>query len=91
MFGFGNSGMNYIDAPALREQLDGALTIMGSGELVRSLHAAGLIDRYVLQIYPIVLGSGTRLFADGTRVDLTLERSLTTTTGVIIAQYAVAR
>lgn len=76
---------------ALREQLDGALTILGSGELVRSLHAAGLIDRYVLQVYPIVLGSGTRLFADGTRVDLTLERSLTTTTGVIIAQYAVAR
>jgi dihydrofolate reductase len=76
---------------ALREQVDGALTIMGSGELVRSLHAAGLIDQYILQIYPIVLGSGTRLFADGARVDLTLERSLTTTTGVIIAQYAVAR
>jgi dihydrofolate reductase len=75
---------------ALREQVDGALTILGSGELVRSLHAAGLIDQYILQIYPIVLGSGTRLFADGARVDLKLERSITTTSGVIIAQYAVA-
>jgi dihydrofolate reductase len=64
------------------------LTILGSGALVRALHAARLIDRYVLQIHPIVLGSGTRLFGGADRTDLTLERSLTTTTGVIIAQYA---
>jgi dihydrofolate reductase len=76
---------------ALREQLDVDLTILGSGELVRALHAAGLIDTYILQIHPIVLGSGTRLFADSDRVDLMLERSLTTTTGVIIAQYSVRR
>lgn len=67
------------------------LTIIGSGELVRSLHQAGLIDRYVLQIHPIVLGSGTRLFGVGDRVDLILERTVTTTTGVIIAQYRTAR
>lgn len=73
----------------LRKELEGDLTIMGSGELIRSLHAAGLIDRYILQIHPIVLGSGTKLFGDGDRVDLQLERSVTTTTGVIIAQYAV--
>jgi dihydrofolate reductase len=76
---------------ALREQIDGDLTIIGSGELVRSLYAAGLIDQYILQIYPIVLGSGTKLFPDGDRVDLTLERSVTTTTGVIIAQYSTRR
>jgi dihydrofolate reductase len=64
------------------------LTILGSGELVRALHAARLIDHYVLQIHPIVLGSGTKLFGDADRIDLSLERSLTTTTGVIIAQYA---
>ncbi|WP_413316649.1 dihydrofolate reductase family protein [Agrococcus sp. 1P02AA] len=66
------------------------LTIMGSGELTRALHAAGLIDAYVLQIHPIVLGSGTRLFGEGDRTDLRLERSIPTGTGVIIAQYAVA-
>ena len=64
------------------------LTILGSGELVRALHAARLIDHYVVQIHPIVLGSGTKLFGDVDRTDLVLERSLTTTTGVIIAQYA---
>ena len=67
---------------------DGDLTILGSGELVRSLHAAGLIDRYILLIHPIVLGSGTRLFDGGDRASLSLERSVTTTTGVIIAQYS---
>ena len=44
-----------------------SVVIMGGGELVRALHAAGLIDRYALQIYPIALGSGTRLFGEGER------------------------
>lgn len=70
---------------------DLTLTVLGSGELVRSLHAAGLVDEYVLQVHPLVLGSGTRLFGDGTRADLALERSVTTTTGVVIAQYSVVR
>lgn len=74
---------------SLKKELEGDLTILGSGELIRALHSAGLIDQYVLQIHPIVLGSGTTLFAEGDRVDLELERSVTTTTGVIIAQYAV--
>lgn len=73
---------------ALSGEVDGDLTIMGSGKLIRSLHAAGLIDEYVLRIHPIVLGSGTKLFGEGERVNLKLERSITTTTGVIIAQYS---
>jgi dihydrofolate reductase len=76
---------------ALRQQLGEDLTVMGSGELVRSLHRAGLIDQYVLQIHPIVLGQGTWLFDGGHRTDLVLERSVPTTTGVIIAQYRAAR
>jgi len=73
---------------ALKERVDADLTILGSGELVRALHAADLIDAYVLQIHPIVLGSGTRLFGEGDRQNLTLERAIPTTTGVLIAQYA---
>jgi dihydrofolate reductase len=73
---------------ALKERVDADLTILGSGELVRAIHAAGLIDSYVLQIHPIVLGSGTMLFGPADRRNLTLERSLPTTTGVLIAQYA---
>jgi len=84
---FGEAGTTVAD---LKERYDGDLTIMGSGELVRALHAAKLIDRYVLQVHPIVLGSGQRLFGPGERVDLRLERSIPTTTGVVIAEYAVA-
>jgi dihydrofolate reductase len=71
----------------VKSEVHGDLMIMGSGELIRSLHDAGLIDEYILQIYPIVLGSGTKLFAEGNRINLILTRSITTTTGVIIAQY----
>lgn len=73
----------------LKDRATRDIMVMGSGELVRTLHAAGLVDRYALQIYPIVLGSGTRLFADGDRRNLTLERSIPTTTGVLIAEYSV--
>lgn len=71
----------------LLETSDVPLTILGSGELVRSLHPGGLIDRYVLQIHPVVLGSGTQLFSPGQHADLKLARSITTNTGVIIAVY----
>ena len=73
----------------LRDSFDGDLTVLGSGELVRALHRAGLVDEYVLQIHPIVLGSGQRLFGDSDRAALTLQRSVATTTGVLIAQYLV--
>lgn len=72
---------------SLKGEVDGTLMIMGSGALIRSLYAAGLIDEYILHIFPIVLGSGATLFAKGTRTNLTLTRSVATTTGVIIAQY----
>lgn len=72
----------------LKKELDGNITILGSGELIRSLHTAGLMDEYVLQIHPIVLGSGTRLFGRSDRTDLILEQTVATTTGVIIARYA---
>ncbi|GEK78992.1 dihydrofolate reductase family protein [Agrococcus baldri] len=75
----------------LRESAEGAISILGSGELVRALHASGLIDRFVLLVHPVTLGSGTRLFGDGDRQDLSLERVDTTSTGVVIAQYSRGR
>jgi dihydrofolate reductase len=64
------------------------LSIVGSASLVRTLHAAGLIDRYTLLIHPLTLGSGTRLFDGPAPVtELELTRSVPTTTGVIIAHY----
>jgi dihydrofolate reductase len=80
------------DAVAKLRQEDGKdLTVLGSGELVRSLVRRNLVDRYVLSIYPLVLGTGHRLFDDdGTMARLRLVRSVPTTTGVLIATYEPA-
>ena len=74
-----------VDAvPGIQEDL----AVLGSGELVRALLAAGLVDELVLSIHPLVLGSGQRMFgADGTFADLTLVDATPTTTGVLIATY----
>ena len=73
----------------LKAQPGGDLGIIGSVSLVRSLHAAALIDHYTLVICPLTLGSGTRLF-DGPAplTEFELTGSVTTTKGVIIAHYA---
>jgi dihydrofolate reductase len=80
------------DVPAgvaeLRQMPGDNLVIMGSGQLIRSLLAHGLIDEYLLMIHPLVLGSGQRLFDhDDHRVELRLVDSAATTTGVILATY----
>lgn len=68
------------------------LNILGSGELVRSLHKAELIDAFVLSIHPLTLGNGQPLFlSDEHLAELTLVRCVPTTTGVIIATYEVNR
>jgi dihydrofolate reductase len=73
---------------ALKQQPGKDILIMGSGELVRSLVGAQVIDEFVLLIHPLVLGSGTRLFADrGSFVKLALVNSTTTPNGVVIATY----
>jgi dihydrofolate reductase len=74
----------------LKQEPDLDLMIMGSGELIRSLLPHQLIDEFVLLIYPLVLGSGHRLFPAGTAAALRLTGSVTTTTGVVIATYQAA-
>ena len=77
---------------ALRDEPGKDLVVLGSGELVRALLARGLVDRFVLPIHPLVLGTGRRLFDDGGAfAALTLVDSVTTTTGVIIATYEPVR
>jgi dihydrofolate reductase len=67
------------------------IVVLGSGELVRSLMRADLIDGYTLLIHPLVLGSGRRLFDEHEQVRaLRLTDSQTTTTGVIVATYEAA-
>src|SRR5947207_2581513 len=50
---------------ALKRQFDGDILVAGSGTLVRSLLAHDLVDELHLMVFPIALGSGKRLFADG--------------------------
>jgi dihydrofolate reductase len=75
---------------ALKQKEDIDLGILGSGELIQSLMRRNLIDEYVLLIFPIVLGTGRRLFPDGETVRLHLVESLPTPSGVIIATYQAA-
>lgn len=73
---------------ALRAQGEGELVVLGSGDLVRQLAAAGLVDQYVLSILPVVLGSGTRLFGD-TRAPMEVVKSVTSQSGIVVATYRV--
>jgi len=49
----------------LKELPGNELQVHGSWQLVQALHRAGLVDRYRLLQYPVVVGTGKRLFADG--------------------------
>ena len=49
----------------LKDELEKDLVVLGSGQLVQSLMGRNLVDRYVLLIHPLVLGSGRRLFPHG--------------------------
>ena len=74
----------------LKARVAGVLAIMGSGELIGSLMAGGLIDEYLLMIHPLVLGTGRRLFPDCAHARLRLTHSVATATGVLIATYQPA-
>ena len=72
----------------LKSQPGPDLSIIGSASLVRTLHAAGLIDRYTLLIHPLTLGCGTRLFeGPAPLTEFTLTGSVVTTKGVFIGRY----
>jgi dihydrofolate reductase len=76
----------------LKQQPGGNLQILGSPTLVRSLLRLGLLDELVLNVCPIVLGSGLRLFDQTSdRVRLELVESATYSTGVLRVGYQPAR
>ena len=49
----------------LRQEPGGDVLVNGSAQLVETLRANDLVDEYRLMIYPVLLGSGKRLFKDG--------------------------
>ena len=75
----------------LKDQPGQNIAVLGSGELVQTLIKEDLIDEYFLAVFPIVLGSGKRLFrdVDGVR-RLSLVDSKTTSTGGVLLTYRPA-
>ena len=75
----------------LKEQDGPDLWVWGSGNLIQTLLKQNLIDQMHLWIYPITIGTGKRLFAEGTPAEhWKLVRSTVSPTGVILATYEPA-
>lgn len=72
---------------ALREQDGGDILVFGSGELVRTLVAHDLVDSYRIQLYPLVLGKGQKLFTGEAGAKLTLVETRPLDSGVVILVY----
>jgi dihydrofolate reductase len=76
----------------LKQQPGDNIAVLGSGDLVQTLISNDLVDEYSLMIFPIVLGSGKRLFRDTDQTStLRLVDSKTTTTGGLMLTYHPAR
>jgi dihydrofolate reductase len=80
------------DGVAELKETDGPeLQVHGSGNLIQTLMRHGLVDEYRLWVFPLVLGSGKRLFADGTiPAGLKLVDNKVSTTGVVMGTYEPA-
>ena len=75
----------------IKQQQGPDLHVWGSGHLIQTLLKHHLIDTFWLMIYPITLGDGKRLFADGTvPASFLVRESKVTSNGVIIGNYALA-
>ena len=87
-----NSALIGTDVPAevaaLKEEPGRNIAVLGSGELVQTLIEHDLVDEYFLAVFPLVLGSGKRLFREADRPrTLNLVDSKTTTTGGVLLTY----
>jgi dihydrofolate reductase len=67
------------------------LQVHGSGNLIQTLLSAGLIDRFRLMVFPVLVGSGKRLFADGTiPAGLRVRDTKVSSKGVVMSTYEPA-
>ena len=72
----------------LKKQSGPEIQVHGSGDLLQTLLKNDLVDEFHVWTFPVVLGSGKRLFADGAvPAGLKVDAVKTSTTGVVIATY----
>jgi dihydrofolate reductase len=75
----------------LKEQDGPEIQVHGSGNLIQTLMKHDLVDEFWLKIFPITIGTGKRLFGEGTiPAGFKLTENRPSTTGVIVATYARA-
>jgi dihydrofolate reductase len=75
----------------LKEQDGPEIQVHGSGNLLQTLLRHGLVDELQLMVFPVVVGRGKRLFADGTApAALRVVKSVVSSTGVVVATYVPA-
>ena len=76
---------------ALKEEDGPELQVHGSSDLLQTLIRHGLVDEFRLWVFPVVVGSGKRLFGDGTSAaGLRLVDSAVSSTGVVMGTYEPA-
>ncbi|HEU4879066.1 MAG TPA: dihydrofolate reductase family protein [Gemmatimonadaceae bacterium] len=75
----------------LKNQPGKNILIDGSSVLNHTLIENDLADEFILHVYPLVLGSGKRLFPEGKQLDLTLVESSQLPTGVLYTRYRRSR
>ena len=72
----------------IKEEDGPEIQVHGSADLIQTLLQAELVDELRLMIFPVVLGTGKRLFGDGAiPAGLRLAESTTSSTGVLITRY----
>lgn len=78
-------------APAVRElkeRTDGDLVVFGAASLIRGLAEHDLVDEYRLLLFPVVLGTGKRMFGEGgSSARFSLASSVVAASGVVILTY----
>ncbi|MCC6455346.1 MAG: dihydrofolate reductase family protein [Caldilineaceae bacterium] len=73
----------------LKQQEGQNIYVDGSSVLVHALARHNLVDEYSLLVYPLVLGSGKRVFPADVRIDMQLVETKPFPTGVVLMRYAV--
>jgi dihydrofolate reductase len=76
---------------SLKQGIEGDIYVSGSGQLVRAMLADGLVDELHLFVFPLALGAGPRLFADGLEARFSLIEAESYDNGALHLAYRLVR